>query len=220
MVQDKIEIKRVLISVYDKSRLEEMLKILAPNERNIELISSGGTAKKIAELGYKVTEVSQYTGYPESPGGLVKTLHPKVHGGLLLDPEIKEHAAYMQEQKIPPIDLFVGNLYPFQSTVVKNPDNYELIRENIDIGGPTMIRAAAKNFKRVAVLVNWSDLDLLREFESPETVTPIGTNMKDRILLMQRAFQHTREYESAIDNFWSNQNTAKATEYFLKGDVK
>ena len=223
MVQNKIEIKRALISVYDKSRLEEMLKILAPDVRNIELISSGGTAKEIARLGYKVIDVGTYTGYPESPDGLVKTLHPKIHAGLLLDPEHidaktgqKEHERYIRENNIPLIDLFVGNLYPFQETVVKNPGNYEKIRENEDIGGPAMIRAAAKNFKRVAVLVNWSDLEHIKELESSEQVPPIGTDMRARVMLMQHAFSHTRDYEGAIDDFWSHQDPYKVAEYFLK----
>lgn len=254
MVNDVIEIKRALISVYDKSRLEEMLKLLAPNARNIELISSGGTAKKIAELGYKVTEVSTYTGYPESPDGLVKTLQPKIHGGLLMDPSKPAHAAYMDAIKFPekvlstldalsqlkqpeldalravyselkayaaltkigPIDLFVGNLYPFQQAVVQEKKNYEKINEMIDIGGPAMIRASAKNAKRLAVLVNWSDLDLIREIDSAEPVPPIGTSMRSRMRLKQHAFRHTREYEGAIDDFWSRQDPDEMAEYFLK----
>jgi len=246
MVQDRIEIRRALISVFDKSGLDALLKQLDPQTRGIELISSGGTATKITELGYAVTEVGKYTGFPESPGGYVKTLHPKVHGGLLLDPEHvdpktgkNDHAEYMNSIKIPkeilevldmnnpahrayaeltkigPIDLFVGNLYPFQSTVVKDPTNYEAIRENIDIGGPAMIRAAAKGFRRVAVLVNWSDVDLLREFESAEPIQPIGTDMKGRVRLMKRAFEHTRDYEGAIDDFWSKQDPDAVAKYFL-----
>jgi len=227
MVQDIVEIKRALISVHDKSRLEELLKLLVPNARNIELISSGGTAKKIEELGYKVIDAGTYTGYPESPDGLVKTLHPKIHAGLLLDPEHidaktgkREHERYIRENNIPLIDLFVGNLYPFQDTVVAHPGNYEKINEMIDIGGPAMIRAAAKNAKRLTVLVNWSDLGLLKEFDSTEPVPPIGTDMRGRMRLKKRAFQHTREYEGAIDDFWSKQDPDELAEYFLKGDAK
>ncbi len=221
MVQDKIEIKRALISVYDKTGLDQLMKKLNPEVKGIEIISSGGTAKAISAMGYRVTEVSAYTGYPESPDGLVKTLHPKIHGGLLLDPSISTHSSYMKEQEIPPIDLFVGNLYPFQKTVMEKPEDYEAIREKIDIGGPTMVRGAAKNFKRVAVLVDMNplNLDLLVELGSKSPETSIVTDLRGRLILARQAFAYTKNYEEAIDDFFSGQDLNKMRDWYL-GDKK
>ena len=218
MVQDKIEIKRALISVYDKTGLDQLMKKLNPEVKGIEIISSGGTAKAIAQMGYKVTEVSAYTGYPESPDGLVKTLHPKIHGGLLLDPLVPAHLMYMMQQDIKPIDLFVGNLYPFQKTVVEKPDDYEAIREKIDIGGPTMVRGAAKNFKRVAVLVDMNplNLDLLVELGVKGPEASIITDLRARLILARKAFEYTKHYESAIDSFFSDQDLNKMRDWYLE----
>jgi phosphoribosylaminoimidazolecarboxamide formyltransferase/IMP cyclohydrolase len=217
VVQDKIEIKRALISVFDKTGLDQLMKKLNPEAREIEIISSGGTANAILQLGYKVTEVSAYTGYPESPDGLVKTLHPKIHGGLLLDPSIPMHASYMKEQGILPIDLFVGNLYPFQKTVMEKSGDYEAIREKIDIGGPTMVRGAAKNFKRVAVLVDMNPLNLglLTELESKQPEAPIGTDLRARLILARQAFKYTKNYEGAIDDFFAGQDLDKIKDWYL-----
>ncbi len=206
----RVEIKRALISVYDKSGLADLMKRLQPDKRGIELISSGGTAKEIAKMGYQVIDVSTYTGHPESPGGLVKTLLRKIHDGLLPHPG----------QDAPPIDLFVGNLYPFQTAVVKSPGDYEKIKENIDIGGPTMVRSAARGFTRVAVIVNWSDLDLLGEWETKEPGNVIGTTAQGRFMLMKHAFEHTRNYEGAIADFWTKQDPKKIAEFYLKGEKK
>ena len=135
-------IKRALISVYDKSGLEKLVETFGGY--GVEIISSGGTARKIKEIGYeRLVEVSEYTGHSESPGGLVKTLHPKVHGGLLLDVADPEHKKWMDENEIEPIDLMVVNLYPFEKVVAGGAD-LETAGHNIDIGGPTMTRSAAK----------------------------------------------------------------------------
>ena len=218
MVQDKIGIKRALISVYDKTGLDQLMKKLNPEVSGIEIISSGGTAKEIDRLGYKVTEVSDYTGYPESPDGLVKTLHPKIHGGLLLDLAIPAHAVYMKTQGILPIDLFVGNLCPFQKTVIEKPDDYEAIREKIDIGGPTMVRGAAKNFKRVAVLVDMNplNLDLLMESKPKEPGAAICTDLRGRLILARQAFEYTRKYEGAIDGFFAAQELDKMRDWYFE----
>ena len=148
-------IKRALISVYDKSGLQELVEALG--EYGVEIVSSGGTARRIRELGYrKLVEVSDYTGHPESPGGLVKTLHPKVHGGLLLNREDKTHAKWMDENNVKPIDIVVSNLYPFEK-VVEGGADLETAAENIDIGGPSMTRSAAKAallYDRVAIVTD------------------------------------------------------------------
>ena len=135
-------VERALISVYDKSGLELFVPLL--QKCDVEVISSGGTAKKLRELGLNPIDASNYTGFPESPGGLVKTLHPKIHGGLLLNPRDSAHAEYMHAQKINSIDILILNLYPFEKVVKADPENFANAIENIDIGGPAMLRAGAK----------------------------------------------------------------------------
>src|SRR5258705_10506834 len=135
-------IERALLSVSDKTDLVGFARALA--ERGVELVSTGGTAKALAEAGIAVVDVAQLTGSPEMMDGRVKTLHPKVHGGLLAIRDNAEHAAAMKQHGIAPIDLLVVNLYPFEATVEKGADFEECV-ENIDIGGPAMIRAAAQN---------------------------------------------------------------------------
>ena len=147
-------VTRALLSVSDKSGLIEFARALAIH--GVELVSTGGTAKAIAEAGLKVRDVSELTGFPEMMDGRVKTLHPKVHGGLLAIRDDAAHATSMRTHGIAPIDLLVVNLYPFEATVEKGADFEECI-ENIDIGGPAMIRAAAKNHNDVAVVVEASD---------------------------------------------------------------
>src|SRR5213079_2061219 len=147
-------ITRALLSVSDKSGLVELARALSGH--GIELVSTGGTARTIAEAGLKVRDVSELTGFPEMMDGRVKTLHPKVHGGLLAIRDNKEHAAAMATHGIRPIDLLVVNLYPFEATAAKGA-GYDDCIENIDIGGPAMIRAAAKNHGDVAVVVEPED---------------------------------------------------------------
>ena len=151
---DLRRITRALLSVSDKSGLIEFARALAGH--GIELVSTGGTAKAIADAGLKVRDVSELTGFPEMMDGRVKTLHPKVHGGLLAIRDDAKHAASMKEHGIAPIDLLVVNLYPFEATVAKGAAFDDCI-ENIDIGGPAMIRAAAKNHNDVAVVVDADD---------------------------------------------------------------
>src|SRR5450432_959844 len=147
-------ITRALLSVSDKSGLVEFATALAGF--GVELVSTGGTAKAIKDAGLAVKDVSELTGFPEMMDGRVKTLHPKVHGGLLAIRDNKEHAAAMDTHGIRPIDLLVVNLYPFEATVAKGA-GYDDCIENIDIGGPAMIRAAAKNHADVAVMVEPED---------------------------------------------------------------
>jgi len=189
-------IKRALISVSDKTALEDLVKVLG--KYNIEIVSSGGTAKKIKEIGYqKLLEVSQYTGYPESPDGLLKTLHPKIHGGLLLNPDIPEHKKYLDEHKIIPFELVVVNLYPFEATVSRGANLHEA-SENIDIGGPTMIRSAAKAallYGKVAILTDPIQYPLLIDaLEMNNGEIPLDLKRK----FAEQAFKRTSTYDQAI----------------------
>ena len=159
-----IKIKRALISVSDKTGIVELAKELCG--RNIEIVSTGGSASILRDAGFRVTEVSKLTGFPEMMDGRLKTLHPNVHGGLLADRDEKSHVNAMEEYKVKEIDLLVVNLYPFVETVRAGADYAHCI-ENIDIGGPAMIRAAAKNFKYVATLVDIEDYeDLVNELKT------------------------------------------------------
>ncbi len=166
-------VTRALLSVSDKSGLIEFARALAGH--GIELVSTGGTAKAIAEAGLKVRDVSELTGFPEMMDGRVKTLHPKVHGGLLSIRGNAEHDKAAQAHGIAPIDLLVVNLYPFEATVEKGASEEDCI-ENIDIGGPAMIRAAAKNHNDVAVVVEADDyaavLAELAAHDGATTLTP------------------------------------------------
>ena len=148
-------VRRALISVSDKSAIVPFAKSLT--DLGIDIISTGGTYKLLKEEGIHVTEISNYTDFPEIMGGRVKTLHPKIHGGILARRNVD--FAVMEEHNIPPIDLVVVNLYPFEATVAKPDCHLASAIENIDIGGPTMLRAAAKNHKHVTVLVDPSDYD-------------------------------------------------------------
>ena len=144
------KIQTALISVSDKSRLVDQATALS--KQGVHLLSTGGTFRALQEAGLEVTEVATITGFPEMMDGRVKTLHPAIHGGLLADRDIEHHMASMDEHNIPKIDLLIVNLYPFEETVAGGAD-YDTCVENIDIGGPAMIRAAAKNHKHVAVCI-------------------------------------------------------------------
>src|SRR5256885_13930710 len=146
------KIHRALISVSDKTAIVEFARSL--REFGVEIISTGGTAKALREAGIKVTEVSEVTGFPEMMDGRVKTLHPKIHGGLLAMRDNPEHVAAMRENSIEPIDLVVVNLYPFEQTIMQDRVRLDEAIEQIDIGGPAMIRSAAKNSRHVAVVVS------------------------------------------------------------------
>ena len=150
--------KNALISVSNKEGLDNLLKTL--KKFNYNIISSGGTFKYIRNLGYKCTELSKYTGFKEMLDGRVKTLHPKIHAGILHDRTNKSHIKQMKGKKFPSLDVIIVNFYPFQE-IVLNSSNQKKIIENIDIGGPTMVRAAAKNFKNVTIVTNRNDYKLL-----------------------------------------------------------
>jgi len=157
-LSERKAIRRALISVYDKTRLVEIGKAL--QESGVEILSTGSTCKTLKENGVKVTEVSEYTGFPEIMGGRVKTLHPRIHSGILADQNNPEHLAKIAELDIAPFDLVIINLYPFAATIASGADYAECI-EQIDIGGPSMLRGAAKNHGSVAVLSNPTQYDSL-----------------------------------------------------------
>jgi phosphoribosylaminoimidazolecarboxamide formyltransferase/IMP cyclohydrolase len=188
-------IRRALLSVSDKSGLVEFARGLAKHD--VALISTGGTARALREAELTVTDVSEVTGFPEMLDGRVKTLHPKIHGGLLGLRNNAQHAAAMREHAIEGIDLLVSNLYPFEATVAKNAGFEETI-ENIDIGGPAMIRAAAKNHEYVTVVVDPEDYaSVLAELEAHNGATSLAL----RRILAQRAYARTAAYDTAISNW-------------------
>jgi phosphoribosylaminoimidazolecarboxamide formyltransferase / IMP cyclohydrolase len=192
-------VSRALISVSDKSGLVEFARALA--QAGIELISTGGTRKALADAGVAVLEVSAVTGFPEMMDGRVKTLHPKIHGGLLAIRDNKDHAAAMRAHGIEPIDLLVVSLYPFEATVAKGAD-FETCIENIDIGGPAMIRAAAKNHADVAVVVDPSDYAVvLAELRQHGGATTLALRRK----LAAKAYARTGVYDAAISNWFADQ---------------
>src|SRR4029079_2124721 len=191
-------IGRALISVSDKTGLIEFARGLASH--GIELVSTGGTAKTIKDAGVAVLDVSELTGFPEMMDGRVKTLHPKVHGGLLAIRDNKDHAAALAAHGIAPIDLLVVNLYPFEETVAKGGAFDDCI-ENIDIGGPAMIRAAAKNHGDVAVVVDAQDYAAVLD----ELKTHKGTTLALRKKLAAKAYARTAAYDAAISNWFANE---------------
>lgn len=196
-MSDLKPITRALISVSDKDGIVEFASQLAA--KNVELVSTGGTAKLLAKAGLAVRDVAELTGFPEMMDGRVKTLHPNVHGGLLAIRDNGEHQAAMQAHDILPIDLLVVNLYPFEATVASGGD-YAACVENIDIGGPAMIRAAAKNHADVAVLVDGDDYDdVLAALDAG------GTDLALRQKLAQKAYARTAAYDAAISNWMAAQ---------------
>ncbi|MEO8500780.1 MAG: bifunctional phosphoribosylaminoimidazolecarboxamide formyltransferase/IMP cyclohydrolase, partial [Vicinamibacteria bacterium] len=185
--------KRALLSVFRKEGIVELGHGLVA--LGFEILSTGGTATSLAEAGVPVTSVSDITGFPEILGGRVKTLHPKVFGGILAKRN-EEHLADLTNTGLSPIDVVVVNLYPFEDKVSKGASFAEAI-ENIDIGGPSMVRAAAKNFQSVCVVVDASDYGLLLE----QLARPTGVDPATRLFLAQKAFRHTARYEAAISQY-------------------
>jgi phosphoribosylaminoimidazolecarboxamide formyltransferase/IMP cyclohydrolase len=200
-------VTRALLSVSDKTGLIEFARALALH--GVELVSTGGTAKVIAEAGLKVRDVSELTGFPEMMDGRVKTLHPKVHGGLLAIRGKADHASAMKAHDIAQIDLLVVNLYPFEATVDKGADFEECI-ENIDIGGPAMIRAAAKNHNDVAVVVDVSDYqEVLDELKANQGATTLWLRRR----LAATAYARTAAYDAAISNWFASELNTEAPEF-------
>ena len=192
-------IKRALLSVSDKTGIVEFARKL--HEAGVEIISTGGTMHAIDAAGIPVTYVSDVTKFPEIMDGRVKTLNPYIHGGILAVRDNQSHQAQMQKFHIQPIDLVVVNLYPFRETIAKPDVTLAEAVENIDIGGPAMIRAAAKNFKFVTVVVNPAHYDEVAEMVAKNSCT----TGKFRMQLAQEAFNHTAHYDECIQEYLAQQ---------------
>ncbi len=200
-------IKRALLSVSDKTGLIDFARALAA--AGVELLSTGGTAGALRDAGLAVIDVADYTGFPEMLDGRVKTLHPKVHGGILGRRDLADHVATMQQHGIPNIDLVCVNLYPFAVTVAK-PHTLDDAIENIDIGGPAMVRSSAKNYRHVAIVTDPADYPaLVTEMQGHGGALTDAT----RFALAKKAFSHTAEYDGAISNYLTalDENNARQT---------
>lgn len=205
---DKVKIKRAIISVSDKTGVEKLARVL--EEKNIEIISTGGTLKILKEAGVHPISVSTFTGSPEIMGGRVKTLHPKIHAGILFRRDNKEDKEQLSQLDYRCIDLVVVNLYPFQQTVKKTDATDEEIIENIDIGGPSMLRAAAKNHESVTIIVDPADYEkLLMQLETNDG----GTDYNFRRECAAKAFRMSAEYDTAIAAYF-NANKNEVGEIF------
>ncbi len=204
-ISDTMKITRALISVSDKTGLDDFARGL--HELGVELLSTGGSAAFIRSLGLPVVEVSDYTGYPECFDGRVKTLHPKVHGGFLYQRENPEHTTRALELGVPPIDLLVVNLYPFEQTIAKEGVTLEEAIENIDIGGPAMLRGASKNYTSVTVITDVSDYaPILLEMRAHAG----ATTLKTRERLAIKVYQRTAAYDSAIAGFLNQEQECES----------
>jgi phosphoribosylaminoimidazolecarboxamide formyltransferase/IMP cyclohydrolase len=202
----KKQIRRALVSVYDKDRLIELGKALS--FAGVEILSTGSTAKNLADAGIAVTEVSAYTDFPEIMGGRVKTLHPRIHGGILADQNNPEHLSAIADLDIAPFDLVVINLYPFAATLASGA-NFEECIEQIDIGGPSMLRGAAKNHGSVAVICQTSQYDQLID-----AIKSGGFTELERRQLALEVFRTTAEYDLAIANWLGNSDGQELPDWF------
>ena len=191
------KIKKALISVSDKKNLKDLLKVLA--KYNIKLISSGGTYKEIRKLQFKCLEISEYTGSPEILGGRVKTLHPKIHAGILSKRKNKSHCKDLKNNNFEEIDLVIVNFYPFEKTLEQKNNHLKAI-ENIDVGGPTMVRAAAKNYNDVAVITSSDQYgELIDEINKNKG----STSFEFREKMSSEAFSETAYYDAMISNYFN-----------------
>ncbi len=204
------KIKRALISLTDKSGIETFAVSLA--DLGVEILSTGGTAAKLRGAGLTVVDVSEFTGFPEMLDGRVKTLHPKVHGGILHQRNNPDHLNQCRVHGLEPIDLIAVNLYAFEKTIADPDCRLEAAIENIDIGGPTLLRASAKNFQDVTVVVDPADYEkILKEIEETG-----NTTLKTRFELARKVFALTSSYDTAISN-WLEKVDVSADEYFQGG---
>ncbi|WP_144803947.1 bifunctional phosphoribosylaminoimidazolecarboxamide formyltransferase/IMP cyclohydrolase [Curtobacterium sp. BH-2-1-1] len=209
--RDVVPVRRALISVSDKSGLLELAGALA--DAGVELVSTGSTAQTIRDAGYAVTDVSSVTGFPESLDGRVKTLHPAVHAGLLADLRLASHERQLGDLGIAPFELVVVNLYPFVETVASGADAATVV-ENVDIGGPAMVRASAKNHPNVAIVVSPSSYA-----EVVEAVRAGGTTLELRKRLAAQAFAHTAAYDTAVASYFATDVVEQAAAPTVDGDV-
>lgn len=203
-MSERTPIRRALVSVYDKTGLVELVTAL--HAAGVELVSTGSTAARIADAGVPVTKVEDLTGFPETLDGRVKTLHPRVHAGILADTRKAGHLDQLTELGIEAFQLVVVNLYPFSETVASGASPDDCV-EQIDIGGPSMVRAAAKNHPSVAVVVNTGDYDEVRN-----AVADGGFTLSERIALAAKAFQHTASYDVAVANWMASTLVEKSAE--------
>ncbi|HEX9276845.1 MAG TPA: bifunctional phosphoribosylaminoimidazolecarboxamide formyltransferase/IMP cyclohydrolase [Casimicrobiaceae bacterium] len=202
-------ISQALLSVSDKTGLVDFARGL--HALGVRLLSTGGTARALADAGLPVTEIGTYTGFPEMLDGRVKTLHPKVHGGILARRDLATHRKALSEHGIPTIDLIVVNLYPFRETVAKSGCTLDDAIENIDIGGPAMVRSAAKNYAHVGIVVDPVDYPpLLEELRANGTMLSLAT----RFRLAQKGFSHTAAYDGAISNYLTARDATGAVRTF------
>jgi len=193
------KIQRALISVSDKTGIVEFAKALA--DAGVEIVSTGGTARALQAADISVVSLDVFTGFPEILDGRVKTLHPRVHGGLLYRREDDEHLKAVEDHNLEPIDLVVVNLYPFEETIAKPDCAFETAIENIDIGGPSMLRSAAKNFESVTVITSSEDYE-----EAARQIAESGeTTLEFRRELAAKVFERTAAYDGAISRYFASQ---------------
>jgi phosphoribosylaminoimidazolecarboxamide formyltransferase/IMP cyclohydrolase len=192
---DTVAVRRALVSVSDKTGVAEFAGRL--NGLGIQILSTGGTARLLSEQKVPVTPVEEYTGSPEIMDGRVKTLHPRIHGGILAIRDNQSHRDQMGQQGIEPIDIVAVNLYPFKQTIARPDVTVEEAIENIDIGGPTMVRSAAKNHRYVTIIVDPDDYPVVAD----EIETNNGVTMATRQRLALKAFRHTAEYDTSISEY-------------------
>ncbi len=190
--------KRALVSAWDKTGIVELCKILHNN--GIEIVSTGGTAAILRENNIPVIKVSDCTGFPEILNGRVKTLHPKIHGAILADRSKEEHLSELSKHSIVPIDIVICNLYPFEKVTASPGVTIAEAVEHIDIGGVTLLRAAAKNHKDIVILYDSSDYDVLLQ----ALANSKDVSQQDRVKLASKAFKRTASYDSAIESYFSN----------------
>ncbi len=190
-----MKLKKAIISVSDKTGIVDFAKEL--KNLGVEILSTGGTARILKENGINVTEISEYTGFPEIMDGRVKTLHPKIHGGILALRDNPEHMEKIKELGIEPIDMVIVNLYPFEKTIENPESTFDDAIENIDIGGPTMIRASAKNFKFVVVIIDPEDYKKVLE----ELKVNGDVSYSTRLYLAQKVFERMSQYDNAITKY-------------------
>ncbi len=206
-----MKMKRALISLTDKSGIEGFAQELS--SLGLELLSTGGTAKKLRNAGLDVVDVADFTGFPEMLDGRVKTLHPKVHGGILNQRDNEEHQRQCREHGLKHIDMVVVNLYAFEKTVADPECSLENAIENIDIGGPSMLRAAAKNFRDVTVVVDPADYPLILD----EIKVHGNTTLRTRFYLMRKVYALTAAYDSAITE-WLAKVDVNSSDFDEKGE--
>ena len=204
-----MKIKSAIISVSDKAKLNDILKVL--RKYKIKLISSGGTYKKIKLLGYECIEVSKFTNFPEILDGRIKTIHPKIHSGILYKRKSKTHKKILKKLNFESIDLVITNFYPFKKTLLETSSHKKII-ENIDIGGPTLVRSAAKNYVDVTVITR---IDQYNELIHQLNLFKGGTSLLFREKLSREAFSETASYDSTIYNYFNSLSKKETPEKLI-----